>query len=171
MENHPWFRQLSDDEWVEDIHIRTVPRLKESELSGDEWRTSAVVEFSRKGRVVKTESYHDIRNALVSIVKYAGLGGMYPGNLGVMGDVTTELVENFCMQPGCSEPWTTEYKMTTEGCGHCGNRKDLTAQSYSNHRRRFCDRHKYRGDSDLDDSDDNYTLVEAEPTADDDSQQ
>jgi len=166
MANHPWFRQLNDDEWIEEIHLRTVPRLKESELSGDEWRTSAVVEFSRKGRVVKTESYHDLRTALAYIAKYAG--GMYPGSLGIIGPVTTELVENYCMQPGCSEPWTTEYLMSAEGCSHCGNRREI---KFTEHHRRFCDAHKYRGNSDLDDMDDLYSPVEAEPAADDDGQQ
>lgn len=153
----PWFRQLKDDEWIDDIRIRVVPRLKESELSGDEWRVSAAVDFSRKGRVVKTENYHDIRTALAFLSKYSATN-MYPGSLGIMGEITTELVENYCMQPGCSEPWTVEYNISHEGCGQCGTVKEV---QYTEHHRRFCETHSYRGDSDLDDMDAHYVKVEA----------
>lgn len=158
----PWYTLIDDDEWIDDINLHIVPRFKESELSGDEWRVSAVVEFSRKGRVVKTESYHDLRTALAHIAHYST--GMYPGSLGIMGDVTRTLVDDYCMQPGCPEPWTVEYKMKTEGCGHCGT--VAIVPEYSDKRRRFCDKHKQRGDSSLDDSDRNYEVFTPEPQAD-----
>lgn len=155
----PWFRLVDDDEWIDDVHLRIVPRFKESELSGDEWRVSAAVDFSRKGRVVKTETYGDLRSALANIAHYAS-SNMYPGSLNIMGNITTTLVEDFCMQPGCAEPWTVEYNMTTQGCSHCGEVQDV---KFTEQHRRFCDRHRRRGDSSLDDSERNYIpVVQAE---------
>lgn len=154
---HPWYRLVSDDEWIDDIHLRVVPRFKTSELSGDEWRISAVVEFSRKGHIVKTEPYHDLRTALAYISKYSA-SNMYPGNLGIIGDVVDTLVQDYCMQPGCSEPWTVEYNMTTQGCSHCGDVKQV---EFTEHHRRFCEQHKNRGDSSLDDSERNYVDINA----------
>lgn len=158
--DHAWYRLIDDDEWIDDIHIHVTPRFKTSELSGDEWRVSAAVDFSRKGRIVKTERYSDIGGALAYIAKYAWRGGLFPGNLDVLGDVTTDLVENYCMQPGCSELWTVEYNMVHQGCSHCGNVTEIN-QDWTQHHRRFCDAHKTRGDSSLDDSDRVYVPLGA----------
>lgn len=53
----PWYKRHSGDEWFDEIRfetaegsllrIATVPRYKTSDLSGDEWRTSARVQVAR----------------------------------------------------------------------------------------------------------------------------
>ena len=155
---HPpvvWVRRHNDDEWVDEVHIRTVPRFKESHLSGDEWRVSAVVEFKRKGHVVATESYRDVSAALAYIARHAV--GLAPASFkGTDPYLTQRLDLDYCAQPGCSNPWTVEYHLTHEGCGRCGAVKE---PKYHDQRRRFCDTHAVRGDSDLDDMDAHYVKV------------
>ncbi len=45
-----------DAQAFDEVRIRTVPRWKESGLSGDEWRISATVEFWRKGKPPAVEN-------------------------------------------------------------------------------------------------------------------
>lgn len=134
--------RLDEDEWYDEVHITTVPRFKTSELSGDEWRYSIHVELLRKGRVMAERDWNRLEWAL------AGLQG-WMLKLGDKG-VEVHATDDLCMQPGCSKPYTVEYRMTRRGCGHCGNIHRYAGDDY---RRRFCDKHKRRGDSDLDDMD------------------
>ena len=169
LEHHPWFRRLADDGYVDDIHLRTVPRFKTSELSGDEWRVHVRVEFRRKGVLVGYEDYRHIAEALAHLARYAGWGkGIAPASLR-MGDKEPDHVadaermrhtdEDFCAQPGCAEPWTVEYRMSSTGCECCGETTDIATTEWKDYRRRFCDRHAMRGDADLDDADRNYVRI------------
>jgi hypothetical protein len=73
------------------------------------------------------------------------------------------MAEDLCDQPGCAEPWTVFYRRVKEGCGLCGGRRD--AYEGSNYGQAFCERHAHRGDSSLNDSDDNYEpVVRAHPS-------
>lgn len=162
-----WIRRLHSDEWVDEVRITTVPRFKESDLSGDEWRTSARVEFLRKGVVVAHESYHDIHAALAYIARHAvgtapaswkdseyGEHGLTPAEHAAQ---VRHLDEALCAQPGCPEEWVNEYSQTrgTEVRGA----SVVEPSRYHDVHRRFCARHSHRGDSNLDDMDDNYVLT------------
>lgn len=163
------FRRLDDDPYVDEVHITTIPRFKESELSGDEWRTGARVEFIRKGVVVGIESYHSVPIALAYIARLGTSRSIPPASLKMSEgdpDYLTESAkmrhtdEDFCAQPGCAESWTVEYRLTARGCGRCGRVESHDEHAYWTDHRRFCDRHKTRGDSNLDDMDSHYELVE-----------
>jgi hypothetical protein len=168
-EKHPYFRRLDDDTVVDEVHITTIPRFKESGLSGDEWRFHARVEFRRKGVLVGYEDHHSITKALAHIARFAAYGAIAPADLKfgyetedpkAHAELWRHLDEDFCAQIGCAEPWTVEYRMIKTGCGRCGVVEDIESIDWKNYRRRFCDKHANRGDSDLDDSDRNYIRVE-----------
>lgn len=157
----PWFRRHEDDEWVDEIRFTTVPRFKESGLSGDEWRVSVRVDYMRKGVVVFSESYGRMTWAIAHVARHAA--GLHPGDfphdeLLISPEQYRELDEERCMQPGCPEPWDVELEQTHRGCGRCGA---ITEHGHQEVHRRFCDKHKHRGDSDLDDMDEHYTPVPA----------
>ena len=105
-ERRPWLRAHPEDEWIDEIQIGLMPRFKVSGLSGNEWRTSAVVELRRKGRMIKAESFSSIKNA-VSWLPW-GLA-----TLGETEDITAPIPENdmLCAQPGCSEWAVTFYRV------------------------------------------------------------
>lgn len=157
-----WVKRHADDEWVDEIRLTTVPRFKESGMSGDEWRTSARVEYLRKGHVVAVESYHNLRHAVARVARHAGMGfapASWPLDEHALSmEAERALDEDYCMQPGCAEPWTVEYAQTHEGCGRCGTVRE---HRYHDVRRRFCEAHRHRGDSDLDDMDERYVPVPA----------
>jgi hypothetical protein len=146
----PYYPRHRGDEWVDEIHITTVPRFKQSDLSGDEWRTSAKVEILRKGVVLRERSYHDIKTAVAFLGSIApeypvGYDRDEPGWDASVG-------EALCFQPGCSEYATVEVRKLREACRE-GHVKSLDGREA---RVRWCDKHKHRGDASLDDADDNY---------------
>ena len=151
-----WSSSLRPDaQAYDEIRITTVPRWKESELSGDEWRISASVQLLRKGQVVKERGYGDVESAakflswfMVETVEDGG------GNFGGDGDL--------CDQEGCAESATVFYQKKKEWCRSCATSKEITYRKYF---RKFCERHKHRGDCGLDDADDNYVLLPSDPRA------
>lgn len=137
-----------DAQAFDEIRITTVPRYKESEMSGDEWRISAKVEFFRKGVLRHTSGASNVNYAVqllnAELIKQSEGGtGYYGGE------------ENFCDQEGCAATATVTYQLKKQYCqaGH-------SSDSYSPMIRMFCDRHKTRGDCGLEDADSNYTQVE-----------
>ena len=153
MTNEKLFRpRLDDDAFIDAITIETVPRFKTSGLSGDEWRTSVVATAYRKGRVVKERHVGNIE---------------YAQQMMATNDWWTDdeaipepkLAYDLCDQPGCSEPWTVLYRRTKRGCSRCGSRQDEPVGLMDTYQA-FCERHAHRGDSHLNDSDDNYEAVE-----------
>ena len=135
----------------DEVHIVTVPRFKESDLSGDEWRISATVKLMRKGRVIVEKNYRDVATACAYLV--AAHGEACDGGHAMYGGE-----ENFCDQEGCSEQATVTYQKKAQYCnaGHCTEPTHITV-------RKFCDRHKHRGDCGLDDADANYEPFTEEP--------
>ena len=146
-ERRPWLRAHNDDEWIDEIRIGLVPRFKVSPLSGSEWRTTALVELRRKGRTIKTEPFSSITTA-VSWLTW-GLE-----TLGEDEDITEPIPENdvLCAQPGCPEWAGTFYRVKRL------YRKDGTLEEdqSGDYYRGFCPRHSERGDSDMDDRDENH---------------
>lgn len=134
----------------------TVPRWKDSELSGDEWRFSVRVEAYRKGILLATYGTHSIR----------GAGAMLPSKLFFWGGTavpqgwdeesprSVAFWDAFCANPGCAEPATIEYRLIHHYCDE-GHAHDA---SWRNEHIRFCERHKHRGDASFADADQNYTV-------------
>jgi hypothetical protein len=132
----------------DEVRIRTVPRWKESELSGDEWRYHAEIEFYRKGELVHSAGTRDVEAACAQI-GYHHANGLDNGKGFFAGE------RNICDQEGCSEPATTALKLK-KGYNRDGSERKLwDAGEY----RCFCDRHKHRGDCSLEDADCNYEVI------------
>lgn len=139
-----WRDLKPDAQAFDEIRITTVPRFKESEMSGDEWRISAKVEFMRNGNVMFERSYRNIETACNHMGAAHGEAcddgkAMFGGE----GDI--------CDQEGCANLATVTYR---KKFGYCreGHKSDLHNVTI----RKFCERHKHRGDCGLDDADTNY---------------
>jgi hypothetical protein len=152
----PYYPRHRDDEWVDEIRIRTVPRFKESELSGDEWRTSVNVEVMRKGMVMRTERFHRVRDAVLGLGSVVGFAPADYRDTEAGWDA--RLTDDKCFQPGCSEDATVEVRKIRQSC-HEGHVTDID-NTYSEAHVRWCEAHKYRGDASLDDADTNYAALE-----------
>lgn len=137
-----------DAQAFDEIRLRTIPRFKESELSGDEWRINTIVEFYRNGELVHTGGgtlnmetacgflYHDYQKAIDEGKAYFASDGVH------------------CDQEGCSEKAAFLFRIK-EAYDDRGKRD----QAYDGYHRCFCEKHSQRGDSDLGDRDSNYELV------------
>lgn len=138
-----------DAQAFDEIRIKTVPRYKESELSGDEWRISALVEFVRKGKVLHTESYGTIEYAAkylpVALDRASEKSGYRAGE------------EDYCDQEGCSDRGVVAYKIKDEYCR--GGHKEEKIEGINPRYRMFCERHRSRGDCGLEDADCNYEEI------------
>lgn len=144
------FIRHRDDEGVDFVEVRIQPRYKTSELSGDEWRVSAVVRFGYKGHVVYERSFGKVEWA-VAALPYL-LMTWHEGR----GRASTEPKGHPCDQFGCWETATVFYRMkaTYDALGH----KEAIPEGHE-YQRGFCSRHSTRGDCGLDDADDNYELI------------
>lgn len=148
-----WYRPLEDWEGVDEITIRQVPRFKTSGLSGDEWRVSAVITLKRKGQVVHERPTHRMREAAAYLSWFLEVECQEETkHRGLYGHYATE-----CAQPGCDKPAVNHYrikKLYEHGHG------PLPDEGVAENRRAFCEAHSCRGDSDMEDNDENYELVE-----------
>ena len=158
MLNRPYYERHRDDEIIDEITFKTVPRYKTSGLSGDEWRVSTAVELKRKGEVMATGTYHSIKDAAAHLpwflrtwIETLSEEGSDRWSKRIKADEST------CHQPGCAEPATVFYSLKKQFSRE-GYEKDLTGY-HCEVRRAFCDRHKTRGDCGLEDSDTNYEKV------------
>lgn len=147
-----FYDRLRDDEWIDEIQLKVVPRFKTSDLSGDEWRISVHATALRKGIVVGSRSWGRMDAALARLQPWIADELLCPID-------NPRLTDDLCMQPGCDQQWTVEYRIVEEGCGSCGHVKPLDKE-YFDYRRRFCARHAKRGDQSLHDSDRNYAPVD-----------
>jgi hypothetical protein len=144
----PWRDIKPNAQAFDEVRIRTIPRWKESELSGDEWRISAVIELLRNGRVIVTRSFRDIEAACI----YAG--AVYHDAIGD-GKANFAGEDDICDQEGCSEKATITYRKLANYC-NAGHK----SESQMTKIRCFCERHRNRGDCGLDDADRNYVLIQ-----------
>lgn len=140
-----------DAQAFDEIRIRVVPRFKDSELSGSEWRISAVTEFYRKGQLICSEQCSNMETAAglcyAHYVRAVDNGNGYFAGDGI-----------HCDQEGCNEKAAFKYSIKQDYCsgyGNCGQKKDM----YNGALRHFCEKHSHRGDSDLQDNDKNYELI------------
>lgn len=137
-----------DGQFIDEVRIVTVPRFKESELSGDEWRISARIEFYRKGQLIGQKSSRDVETA-------ARFLDWYMVNFREDGKVADAKIDDLCDQEGCAEQATVTYRLKARYCRE-GHKTEL----FGTEVRRFCERHKSRGDCALEDSDANYEIFQ-----------
>ena len=156
------YMRHDDDEWADEVRITLQERWKDSELSGSEWRFSAVVTISRKGTVMRRIGYHSIRAALLHIGSVVGFAPAdYSMGLAHQGEreagCDSSLGQDLCSQPGCVATPTVELRLKRVFCaqGH----GDERAYPRYDLRRHFCERHSTRGDCALEDADNNYIRV------------
>lgn len=152
-----WFNKAHREcEGIDRIEIECVERWKESELSGDEWRFSYVVRAYYKGVVV----LECRRNRMGDAVAHLSFEIDRMRDDGAAAAAWQRQKESCCDQPGCSrEPtwWMQlkeEYSRQGEG--------PLPSTGGIGHYRKFCERHKRRGDCAMEDSDGNYEAIEKE---------
>lgn len=151
---HAFHSRHEDDEFVDEITIKVVPRFKQSEMSGDEWRVSATIEMKRKGMVIVERH--------VGTMEFAA--ALLPSIVGVLGefddrdliDKAIEVEGSLCVQPGCPEKATRFFRLKAQSCRH-GHMHDITFGILI---RGFCDKHVRRGDCGLEDADVNYIEVQ-----------
>ncbi len=137
-----------DAQGFDEIRIITVPRYKESELSGDEWRISASIQFWRKGEIVCVGGGAANIEAAVTMLGGEYLRALDNANGFYAGDGV------HCDQESCPELATVRYRMKAEYCRQ-GHRSIPSTPTF----RHFCERHKIRGDCGCDDADSNYEKV------------
>ena len=135
-----------DAQAFDEIRIITVPRYKESGLSGDEWRISAEVQFYRKGILLFSTARRNVETACGFL--YADLmSAIDNGKAYFAGDGI------FCDQEGCSRLAAVRYKMhKLYSRGGLSQNIDPTKPMY----RHFCNKHKQGGNCGLEDADSNY---------------
>lgn len=138
-------RDLKPDAQAFDkIIIETVPRYKQSEMSGDEWRISASAKFYRKGKLVFEVGCSSVQYAAY-MLGYWHIKACDEGKAFFAGE------ENICDQEGCGNKATVKASKKFDYCRE-GHKSDNPSNAY----RLFCEEHKRRGDCGLDDSDTNY---------------
>jgi hypothetical protein len=141
-------RRHRDWEPFDKITLEVVPRWKESENSGDEWRTNVRVVFFFKGHRVYTHSVTNMQSALMLLT------ATWFTQSSPINEKVLELEPDYCDQPGCSR--TAGPKQWLK---RIASREGWLEQTKSQllYFRKFCPEHSRRGDCGLDDADDNYT--------------
>jgi len=141
-----------DAQPFDEIRIRIIPRYKESDISGDEWRISVLTEYMRKSKVVHSTTSGSSIEAAAGLL-YGRLIEAQDNGKGYFGGDGIH-----CDQEGCSNKATVLLKIIKQFCvggGNCGQE----IKSHIDHYRCFCEDHKQRGDCDLEDNDENYQFV------------
>lgn len=133
----------------DEVSIRTVPRYKTSQLSGDEWRIRAVVEIKYKGIVLHEQQFQNAQDAALFLSSCV--------NNVQDKFIARDQFMGFCDQEGCSEMVVNTYKLKDVTCNRC----DQVLQHFEmNKCRRFCENHSRRGNCGIGDADSNYILVD-----------
>ena len=146
----PWRALKPDAQAFDEVRIVTVPRFKDSELSGCEWRISAEVQFYRKGKLIFTDGCSNVENACYLV------GSMHMKAVdNALGHFAGE--DDICDQEGCCKPATVTYRVKKEFSRDNGHEWNKPLEHLTI--RKFCDRHKHRGDQSFDDSDSNYEQI------------
>ena len=139
-----------DAQAFDEVRIKTVPRFKDSRLSGSEWRISTIIEFYRNGNVIHTEQgWRNVKDTC-GFLPFAYARASDDGHACFAGE------ENYCDQEGCSEQAVSSFILKEKRCGTCGSKEQQYRQRY----RKFCAKHSRRGDQSLDDRDSNYIKVD-----------
>ena len=147
----PWRALKPDAQAFDEIRIVTVPRFKESEMSGSEWRISASIQFYRKGKLIIESGCSDVQHAAY-LVGARHMEAVDNGNGYFAGE------GDICDQEGCAEKATITYKIKKEFSRDNPYEWNKTIENLTI--RKFCDRHKHRGDQSCDDCDANYEQID-----------
>lgn len=150
------FKRLDDDDWYDGVKLEIIPRYKQSHLSGDEWRYHVEVQFLRKGHVLKERGFGSVEAALdfIPSMRHFSFSDADDTEYEKRKQIDFDAI---CFQPGCSEKATVEYKLKKEYCQVAPH--DGGHDPHFDVRRRFCVKHKTRGDCGFEDSDMNYETV------------
>lgn len=140
----PWNDLRPDAQAFDEVRIVTVPRYKQSGLSGDEWRISASIQLYRKGKLIVERGCGTVE-AATAILPGFWLECIDNGKGFFGGDGV------HCDQEGCAALATVRYRKKADYCRQ-GHKTEPHRPTY----RHFCDRHETRGDCGLDDADVNY---------------
>lgn len=135
-----------DSQAFDEVRITTHPRWKESEISGDEWRISARIDYFLKGQLVGSRSWRNAATAL----RYGDYGVVDMFEMG-KGLEKYPDISALCDQEGCKNEATIRMALKKR-YRNDGSHYDPLYPEY----RCFCDSHKHRGDCGLDDADNNY---------------
>ena len=142
-----------DDEGIDNITIETVDRFKMSELSGDQWRYSAVIKFYRKGKLIREEQFTKLQWAVMAL-PYLWMTAPEESDQLLWG-----LNEHTCAQFGCPQEPEVVYRLKEEYSAQGdGPLPDHPWET----RRAYCARHKDRGNASREDSMANYERIDAE---------
>ena len=148
--------RLRNDDFIDEVSIKTIPRFKSSELSGDEWRTHAQVELRRKGHVIATTGVLNMECAAALLPWFLKTFGE-DRNFDKQVQEAMDRDWDLCQQPGCPESVDTMFKVLVEAC-HLGPHPvdpDRTPMF-----RGFCKAHLNRGDQSFEDSNESYEEVD-----------
>ena len=147
-------KRLPKFEPFDKITLEIVPRFKESELSGDEWRHSVRVSFWFKGGVVHTFTGSSMNDAIL-MLGHEWVNACSPISLKV---ISTEHIA--CDQPSCPElaQITMLIKRQFSEGGDLLDSDDNPLKKC----RQFCSKHSTRGNASREDSDDNYEVITPE---------
>lgn len=150
------YKRHRDDEFFDRIEIEIVPRYKTSDLSGDEWRVSAVARYLSKGVVVIERGYGKLEHAVAHapwLMKTAFEDGDYDQEK--FEKLLDDLHDGkICLQPGCAAPAVKVYQLLAEYSNE--GFKSVREDGSFTLLRAFCDKHAVRGDCGLEDADANY---------------
>jgi len=135
---------------IDEVRITTVPRYKTSDLSGDEWRISAKIEYLKNGEVVRTRNTGNVESAMQHLYHHAVV--FDPESWNRPKDV-------YCDQEGCKELATVYYALKKTFCQQCSSHDD-DVQEYA----QFCEAHSTRGDCGRVDADNNYIPINTDGT-------
>lgn len=138
-----------DDHRYDHIDIQPVERWKESELSGDEWRFSYMVNAYRKGNLLSSKVAGSFDAALALIPQMGHAGNLAEGEF---FPEAYEMTRPLCDQPGC-ESYAVKFYLRMTRYTKQGEK---LADGHGTEYRQFCERHSTRGDCALDDADHNY---------------
>ncbi len=155
--SRPYYKRHADDEFCDEIRLKVIPRFKTSGMSGDEWRTSVKVQLFRKGFMYAETSVSKMEYAIMM------LGHFYVTS---HEPVPTEAIEHEktkCDQPGCGDDAVNHYRFKVEKHGNSGHTSPVREDREV--RCKFCARHSERGDSDLEDNDENLVLMQGNGVA------
>lgn len=137
----------------DEIVLRVHPHHKESELSGDEWRTHNLITFKKKGIVI----YETIGGGSLEDTALRIAQNLAEANSALIKKQAE--LEPFCDQQGCHKEHVNTYLLLKTHCNHCGehfgqgllDRRDV---------RKFCAEHSNRGDCSIEDRQSNYEFVQ-----------
>ena len=170
--DYHYLKALPEDDGIISITTERIPRWKESELSGDEWRYSYVatltMKYWEKGgvEILKRNSWNfqdmaaAVSEALRVVVSRHGKQNTFPYSVQSLSEIRV------CFQPGCAEAPTRFYRIKQEWTDHPHQGHRLFRGRHDSEQpsvvRAFCEQHHHRGDGDLEDNDDNYEELLAE---------